>query len=179
MQSTECDFHPQMIRASLEKHDILDALGIKSFSFGTFPTAPGVLIHAEAEGDARAGSEILALVPSGSRDDDVARGRRLDPRYIDINLVRRWRRSCDSQKQDECRNPPFRNLTRSVQPAYLIDTWSQCLVPGHESVSYVALSYVWGKKPFFSNNNSQHPHPSICQCFPRLTSPIGGPPNHF
>ncbi|KAL0930588.1 uncharacterized protein CTRU02_214663 [Colletotrichum truncatum] len=68
-------------------------------------------------------------------------GRILDPDWIDLSLVKRWKNDCSTYHGEKCRNPLH---IRQVSPAWLIDTSDKCLVPGDGITDFVALSYRWG-----------------------------------
>lgn len=76
-------------------------------------------------------------------------GRLLDERWVDLGIVRDWMDKCIRQHDSRCRNP-FQ--TKHVPPAWLIDTWDDCLVPGHTSLEYIAISYRWGASVGFQTD---------------------------
>lgn len=99
-------------------------------------------------------------------------GRYLDDQWVDLDTVRHWMDKCLQHHHATCQNP-FQ--TKHVSPAWLIDTWDDCLVPGHSLLEFVAISYRWGpsaglqshlnvlkevKTPGGLSNNSLHA-PSI------------------
>ncbi|KAJ3579492.1 hypothetical protein NPX13_g1073 [Xylaria arbuscula] len=75
----------------------------------------------------------------------------IDPNWIDLDRVRAWARSCDTDHAGTCHNldewasipPP------SLAPLLLVDVISKCLVEIAAdrivNTRYVALSYVWGQ----------------------------------
>ncbi|KAF4958051.1 hypothetical protein FGADI_2681 [Fusarium gaditjirri] len=64
----------------------------------------------------------------------------LDPEWIDLDVAKSWMKKCTTKHTKICQNPREKN----VSPAWLIDTRSDCLVPGQDSHPFVALSYRWG-----------------------------------
>lgn len=73
-------------------------------------------------------------------------GRRLDPDWISLGLIREWKEACAGQHREQCCNP-FK--IGRVSPAWLIDTVRDCLVPGTAVSEYVSLSYRWGASTGF------------------------------
>jgi len=63
--------------------------------------------------------------------------------WIQRSLPRRWKALCDESHSGMCKSS-FETIS-AVRPAWLIDTWMECLVPFSDQQSYVALSYVWGQ----------------------------------
>jgi hypothetical protein len=55
----------------------------------------------------------------------------------------------DSQQKIYCQTGLASGRLAPASPAWLLDTWRLCLVPGVVNTPYVALSYVWGKDRFF------------------------------
>lgn len=79
-------------------------------------------------------------------NNDVPRGAIIDPQKIKIDTLRKWKNECLETHGAECENPyPIYNFG-STAPLWLVDTKQQCVVPGQPSMTYVTLSYVWGKK---------------------------------
>jgi hypothetical protein len=101
--------------------------------------------------------------------------RMLDTSWINSNLFRRWKRGCDSRQKRDCKMGPATGRLAPARPAWLIDTWRLCLVPGAVNAPYVALSYVWGKHRFFKtlkNNIAQLQNDqAFSDCYNRLGVP--------
>lgn len=86
----------------------------------------------------------LWLAHSSAVPSHPGMGRILNPAWIDLSIARDWKRHClSSPTHTQCQNPLKILPTR---PAWLVDVEKLCLVPGHTSGAYVALSYVWGKR---------------------------------
>lgn len=83
----------------------------------------------------------LLLVSPDQHVQKPGYGRYLDERWVDLGIVRNWMDKCIQQHGSGCRNPFH---TKHVAPAWLIDTWDDYLVPGHDSMEFVAISYRWG-----------------------------------
>jgi Heterokaryon incompatibility protein (HET) len=88
--------------------------------------------------------QMLALVKERSSSADIARGIILDHNWIDVGLLRRWRRNCAVQHGSACTSFSGPQAVLSARPSLLIDAWKNCLVYPTSEDSYVALSYVWG-----------------------------------
>ncbi|EPE06745.1 het-domain-containing protein [Ophiostoma piceae UAMH 11346] len=83
---------------------------------------------------------------------------------IDLRLLRRWKEACFAWHGDRCRDVRSHSDSRhdddskleskSTKPQMLrlIDVDNMCLVevPDRSAVSWVVLSYVWGRVPFFT-----------------------------
>uniref|UniRef100_A0A0D2Y9P3 Heterokaryon incompatibility domain-containing protein n=1 Tax=Fusarium oxysporum (strain Fo5176) TaxID=660025 RepID=A0A0D2Y9P3_FUSOF len=83
----------------------------------------------------------LLLVKKIGVPDHPGNGRVLDTDWVDIGLVKKWKHGCISFHGVKCGNPLKVWPTR---PAWLVDVQKQCVVPGHEPVDYVAISYTYG-----------------------------------
>ncbi|KAH8662634.1 heterokaryon incompatibility protein-domain-containing protein [Xylariales sp. PMI_506] len=91
------------------------------------------------------------------------RGKILDPQWIDPSLPSLWETTCTRYHGGVCNAPPTRGLL-SIQPKWLLDVQSQCLIQTPSNCSYVALSYVWGAQNTFqtlSSNINQLQKPGI------------------
>jgi hypothetical protein len=65
----------------------------------------------------------------------------LDPRWINIDELRKWLDICVCDHGKDCQPLYARSNCR---PAWLIDVLAECLVPTQRSDQYMALGYVWG-----------------------------------
>ncbi|KAK8029242.1 hypothetical protein PG991_006298 [Apiospora marii] len=72
-------------------------------------------------------------------------GRVVDSDWVDLDLLRDWKTMCITEHGERCCNPL--QLSRAY-PAWLVDTYNNCVVPGDGISEYVALSYVWGTKAY-------------------------------
>jgi hypothetical protein len=81
--------------------------------------------------------ELLA-VKRTEVNDHPGVGRILDPDWMDLEVVNRWKRDCLSSHGLQCQNPL---KLPSTSPGWLIDIQRKCLVPGGNGKPYVALSY--------------------------------------
>ena len=70
---------------------------------------------------------------------------------IDLRLLRRWKEACFAWHGDRCCSVS-RDGHDKPQMLRLIDVDDMCLVevPDRAAVSWVVLSYVWGRVPFFT-----------------------------
>lgn len=68
--------------------------------------------------------------------------RGIDPKWIDLDTLRKWLKTCDTEHSGHCKIPPW---SAASGPQWLIDVDNLCLVRAHEDCSYAALSYVWGQ----------------------------------
>ncbi|KAH7143282.1 hypothetical protein DER46DRAFT_640226 [Fusarium sp. MPI-SDFR-AT-0072] len=82
----------------------------------------------------------LLLVKKIGVPDYPGNGRVLDTDWADVGIVKKWKHRCISSHGVKCENPLKVWLTR---PAWLVDVQKQCVVPGHEPVDYVAISYTY------------------------------------
>ncbi|KAH8728531.1 heterokaryon incompatibility protein-domain-containing protein [Phaeosphaeriaceae sp. PMI808] len=71
-------------------------------------------------------------------------GVRLDPQWIDKNMPHQWYSDC-CLNHKKCSSPDFLTQIPAPKPQYFIDTLEMCLTLAPQDVSFVALSYVWGK----------------------------------
>lgn len=86
----------------------------------------------------------LALLPRRLPSGDVGDARIVHPEWIDINLIRRWMRSCQHSHGPACSKSAASEYFSFAGPAWLIDTWNQCITLASSEYTYIALSYVWG-----------------------------------
>jgi hypothetical protein len=89
--------------------------------------------------------DLLIATQSGRVPVAESIGRIVDRRWIDGDLIRDWKTSCEAEHDEECSPVKHGHLPRPRLP-WLIDTVEQCLVNGEDKASYVALSYVWGSR---------------------------------
>ncbi|KAF7923144.1 uncharacterized protein EAE98_007849 [Botrytis deweyae] len=86
----------------------------------------------------------LLLVRKESVPGHPGIGRILNPGWLDVEMLNRWKKQCLSTHGAKCENPwkiwPKR-------PAFLIDVKTKCLVAGCVSGAFVALSYRYGRSP--------------------------------
>jgi hypothetical protein len=93
------------------------------------------------------GSEVVEHLHLQQRHNlrsRVGRGLPLDSKWVDIELLRQWKRTCMTQHGNKCDSPYTVFNIPGVLPFWLVDTKQLCLVPGTVANSFVTLSYVWG-----------------------------------
>ncbi|KAI7760945.1 hypothetical protein LZL87_012098 [Fusarium oxysporum] len=83
----------------------------------------------------------LLLVKKIGVPDYPGNGRVLDTDWADVGIVKKWKHRCIFSHGVKCENPLNVWLAR---PACLADVQKQCVVPGHEPIDYVAISYTYG-----------------------------------
>ncbi|POR31388.1 Uncharacterized protein TPAR_08365 [Tolypocladium paradoxum] len=83
----------------------------------------------------------LLLVKKDSAPAHPGTGRILDPDWVDLDILRKWKKECSSSHGAKCENPM---KIWPIRPAWLIDVERKCLVPGQVPGDFVALSYMWG-----------------------------------
>ncbi|KAI1390059.1 heterokaryon incompatibility protein-domain-containing protein [Hypoxylon trugodes] len=87
----------------------------------------------------------LLLVNRPSVPNHPGTGRILNPDWVDIDLLPRWKHECLTAHGAKCENPLKIWRTR---PAWLIDVERKCLVPGDKCDGpFIALSYRYGEYP--------------------------------
>jgi hypothetical protein len=78
--------------------------------------------------------------------------RLLDPRWIDLGMIKNWIGECSASHSETCENPM--KLMPTV-PGLLVDVKQRCVVTGTEGLRYVALSYrLGGSAPFKLNEQT-------------------------
>lgn len=83
-------------------------------------------------------SEGLDTVPHAHS----LRGRAIDTRAINFNILRRWIELCDQQHEGRCTQ--VEQSASSLEDMKLIDCELRRIVPALPSYRFSALSYVWG-----------------------------------
>lgn len=89
------------------------------------------------------GSPLLSLIQSSEDPPQTLGSRKLNPKWIDMELPMQWKRTCEQSHGKKCSRYCDTLPFHSIRPKLLIDTEDQCLVDMNPSLSYVALSYVW------------------------------------
>ncbi|KIN08923.1 hypothetical protein OIDMADRAFT_153536 [Oidiodendron maius Zn] len=105
----------------------------------------------------------LHLVSDTNQRDPTARGKIVNPHWIEKNVIRQWKRGCDRRNNKDCQMCPAASRLILTRPCWLIDTWRLCLTTGAVNAPYVALSYVWGEEPFFKTTRNDLPWHSQIQ----------------
>jgi hypothetical protein len=104
--------------------------------------------------------EITLLANDSPTDSTTYFIRPICQDKIDFAIVRRWLALCDSHHGKACRrNPVLKELRRSHPtkevPAFrCIDVEQDCVAILPSGCRYAALSYVWGRKKFFTTLSS-------------------------
>jgi hypothetical protein len=150
MVSTSCGLHPPMICCLFERErESLDAIGITSFT--AYDSRLGdVSIAVERSGDSgKLYAFDLHLATDHFIKDGISRAVETGAQWIDQSLICRWKDHCDNQQNHRCRQSLVSGPSAPTCPKWLIDTQRLCLTRGDIKDPYIALSYVWGKKPFF------------------------------
>ena len=80
----------------------------------------------------------LAAVKKRDVENHPGDGRVLDPDWVDLDLVTKWKQECLSSHGDKCENPM---RIPTVIPAWLVDVEKKCVLSGGAGKPYVALSY--------------------------------------
>jgi hypothetical protein len=83
----------------------------------------------------------VALVNDDSVPNHPGTVRVLDPDWVDLDILNKWKDACISSHGVVCHNPL---RVWHARPAWLIDVERECLVPGSVEGNYVALSYTYG-----------------------------------
>lgn len=91
----------------------------------------------------------LLLASPCEEENKPGYGRSFNQDWVDLGLIKRWMSTCTQQHGSKCQNPL---KVPRVSPTWLIDTFNECLVPGHESLDYVAISYRWGTSAGFQTD---------------------------
>lgn len=86
-------------------------------------------------------SQQVIMLKNDSVPGHPGSGIRLDPDWIDLQLASKWKQKCLEEHGTKCNNP-FK--VSPVRPLWVVDVEGQCIVPGRDCASFVALSYRWG-----------------------------------
>lgn len=85
----------------------------------------------------------LLIARLRGREDEGFDGRPADRKWIDPELLRSWRGTCEREHGGMCSSIDDNSLSRPRLP-WLIDCEKYRLIPAGRDDRYVALSYVWG-----------------------------------
>src|SRR6266480_183280 len=149
LDSIDCKDHDDLVKHELKQtSNPKSILGIRKPQDSSRIQTSMTLISGQNDDDPE-----IAYFPWGfhlqQSDDnqkDAARGIIIDPERINISTLREWKDECLKSHGAECENPyPIYNFG-PTSPLWLVDTKQQCIVGGQPSMTYVTLSYVWGKK---------------------------------
>ncbi|PHH92041.1 hypothetical protein CDD83_9159 [Cordyceps sp. RAO-2017] len=147
--STSCPVHKPLVQRFID-----EALGDADEADGGRPKSRDMGIEGGPRDKGRAISLVESLSGLGrywnlllvKKEADAAHpgtGRILDPCWVDIDVVLKWKKACLSSHAAKCGNPM---KIWPVRPAWLIDVERRCLVPGQQTTGeFVALSYVHGQ----------------------------------
>ncbi|KAH7088961.1 heterokaryon incompatibility protein-domain-containing protein [Paraphoma chrysanthemicola] len=83
----------------------------------------------------------LLLCPSADSAEEFAKGDIMDPDWIDMTKVKQWKADCLASHGSKCDNPL---KIWTTTPAWFVDVELECIVPGKQDASFVALSYTYG-----------------------------------
>lgn len=152
VQNSQCFVHPRALLVifgdRLHAADEYDFIAIEKVSgslcAGITLNPPGKFIPG------RCGLWSREIYLAGS--EEIARKinckTHVDPAWIDRRLMKKWKTACDDRHHAHTEQASQTCRIASV-PNYLIDTINECLIEVNTQVSYVALSYVWGRDMFF------------------------------
>jgi Heterokaryon incompatibility protein (HET) len=163
MISTKCGIHPRMFRSYFNID--LENAHISDFVASGSARDSGVLLFAKIAKGYKSFAWSLYLVSDTNPRDPACRGKIVNPHWIEKNIIRQWKRGCDGRNNKDCQICPAACRLISARPNWLIDTYRLCLTPGAVNAPYVALSYVWGKEPFFKTTRKDLPQLQLDQAF--------------
>ena len=163
MTSTKCGIHPRMLRSYFNKD--LENSHIAEFRASGHGNKSVSLYANRVNGGKLLSAWSLYLVFDTDLKEPTRRGKILNPHWIEKNIIRDWKRGCDGRNNKDCHICPAACRLTSVSPSWLIDTWRLCLTSGVVNAPYIALSYVWGKAPFFKTTRQNLPRLQLDQAF--------------
>ena len=148
VQSSKCSIHTPLVKAfvdhclEVEKRgdrlsSIRDAFDIGIRAGGSKDCSPSLtesIKHLGRFWD-------LLLVQNDSIPNSPGTARILDPDWVDLEILKKWKHECFVSHGLKCKNPM---KSWPARPAWLIDVENQCIVPGSTVGDYLALSYRWG-----------------------------------
>lgn len=63
---------------------------------------------------------------------------------VDVSLIRRWLEECQGEHDHGIGRAELQAQLRATGRFRVIDVMESCLVDPHDTIDYIALSYVWG-----------------------------------
>ncbi|KAH8650032.1 hypothetical protein BX600DRAFT_483938 [Xylariales sp. PMI_506] len=148
--SSQCSGHIPLIQAFWKYCDEARGEGAKSsrhqssddvgFKFGNGKNKSITLVETISKGGFY---WDLLLVHRDTVNSHTGVGRVLDPDWVDLSVVNKWKEKCLSTHGTKCSNPM---KVWPTKPAYLVDVEKKCVVSGKDCNSFVSLSYTWGGK---------------------------------
>ncbi|PVH95793.1 HET-domain-containing protein [Periconia macrospinosa] len=148
--SITCRYHNHFFCSYLQRSAPAEVTNVSIFKY---PNHDWIVLEYRRSKESGGGSEhILNIFLCSDPSKGVKSvAREVRGPKVEFDLLRRWKNGCEQCHGLLCQTiaPSVMGATR---PRWLIDTWTQSLVCGAGLKSYVALSYVWGKKPFFTTN---------------------------
>ena len=76
------------------------------------------------------------------------------PGSINLNLMLRWKKTCEATYGAVCNTRNSEYMTKQLQTINLVDVETLSLVTTSTSTKFVALSYDWGSVPMFKTQTS-------------------------
>ncbi|OAR02459.1 hypothetical protein LLEC1_00946 [Akanthomyces lecanii] len=135
--STSCRDHGPLVR------EFCESLGRETADVGFRRWGAGTSVKLVESVKKLGVTWDLLLVAKDSVPSHPGEGRILDPKWADLEVVKKWKNACLTTHGPACDNAlriPY------TQPEFLIDVEQKCIVRGSETERrYIALSYVWGE----------------------------------
>ncbi|KAJ4115403.1 hypothetical protein NW768_011255 [Fusarium equiseti] len=168
--ATTCPNHRPFVQSFVDFLNSVDDLN-KDYEMVLNQAPKGFPVAIASEGGY---VRFLLLVKKDNVNNHPGNGRLLDPDFADLETVKKWKLKCVSSHGPKCDNPL---KVWPVRPAWLIDVQNQCIVPGHTTGTYVAISYTYGKysRPTVTSSDFtrlQEPFALTASEFSNLISPI-------
>ncbi|KAK1566080.1 heterokaryon incompatibility protein [Colletotrichum navitas] len=140
--SSRCDRHRLLIQRITKWLDIQDD---SSESLKLFRNYFRYSISFSLGDNFGRNSPQLDMMQSSNKKHFAGYGVKLDPSWIDNEILTRWYNTCVSEHGELCNSPRYFEHIPKPRLAILIDAADNCLITAPNDPSYMALSYVWGK----------------------------------
>jgi hypothetical protein len=150
---SDCRYHQPLVEVVMGLADTTpDNIDCFLMSKGRSEYHPTIgAVHSDIPIAPEAFDGYLTLIPWKHREVPIAvpTGFPMQRQWIDLSIPTEWLESCDELHQESCAKPLLSGRLSATRPTFVVDTLKHCLVKPLWDDSYVALSYVWGKRACF------------------------------
>ncbi|KAJ3539731.1 hypothetical protein NM208_g5373 [Fusarium decemcellulare] len=142
--ATQCPIHKPLVQGFIDYLRPLESSGSEpeTNDLGISEGYEGNSVHIYESVSMLGYFWSLLLVKNSSVPNHPGTGRVLDPDWVDLDILKKWKQTCLSSHGAKCNNP-FK--VWPTRPAWLVDVEKKCLVPGNVQGDFVALSYANGR----------------------------------
>lgn len=99
-------------------------------------------------------NRLIPLAEDVTDSNGLFFGRKIGADRFNVKLMKKWIKSCRRWHGQHC-DASLTDQKRGMSSRFkILDTWTRCLVLAPPNCTYLALSYVWGQRKFFTLTSS-------------------------